>query len=247
MLALEAEVQRQPRSVEAWRLLGTVHAENDDDIQVRFLFAYRWPSLRLHCSVYTLKWSAMVAELEITVIAQPCRSMHSRHANLPCCKVAELESSEDQPEPKPCISTPVQAIAAMDRALEADPGNLEVLLSLGVSHVNELDAAEALSYLHRWITAHPTHGPAAAAAPGPPDSSQRHAYVVRALCPCLHDHQWLLLQVVAQYAGFDTLWARRQEGLLAVCWWVRHHQHIILGCFKPSHVHERQCSTFANA
>ncbi len=66
----------------------------------------------------------------------------------------------------------------MDRALEADPGNLEVLLSLGVSHTNELDAAEALSYLHRWITAHPTHGPAAAAAPGPPDSSQRHAYVV---------------------------------------------------------------------
>ena len=35
VLALEAEVQRSPRSVEAWRLLGTVHAENDDDIQVR--------------------------------------------------------------------------------------------------------------------------------------------------------------------------------------------------------------------
>ena len=71
----------------------------------------------------------------------------------------------------------------MDRALEADPGNLEVLLSLGVSHTNELDAAEALSYLHRWITAHPAHGPAAAAAPGPPDSSQRHAYVVSVLRP----------------------------------------------------------------
>ena len=68
----------------------------------------------------------------------------------------------------------------MDRALDADPGNLEVLLSLGVSHTNELDASEALSYLHRWITAHPTHGPAAGAAPGPPDSSQRHAYVVSA-------------------------------------------------------------------
>ncbi len=34
MLALEAEVQRSPRSVDAWRLLGTVHAENDDDTQV---------------------------------------------------------------------------------------------------------------------------------------------------------------------------------------------------------------------
>ncbi len=35
VLALEAEVQRQPQNVEAWRLLGTVHAENDDDQQVR--------------------------------------------------------------------------------------------------------------------------------------------------------------------------------------------------------------------
>ena len=31
--ALEAEVQRQPNNVDAWRLLGTVHAENDDDTQ----------------------------------------------------------------------------------------------------------------------------------------------------------------------------------------------------------------------
>ena len=37
VLALEAEVQRQPQHVEAWRLLGTVHAENDDDQQVSHL------------------------------------------------------------------------------------------------------------------------------------------------------------------------------------------------------------------
>ena len=35
VLALEAEAQRSPGNVEAWRLLGTVHAENDDDQQVR--------------------------------------------------------------------------------------------------------------------------------------------------------------------------------------------------------------------
>ena len=35
VLALEAEVQQSPRSVDAWRLLGTVHAENDDDLQAR--------------------------------------------------------------------------------------------------------------------------------------------------------------------------------------------------------------------
>lgn len=33
VLALEAEVQRNPANVDAWRLLGTVQAENDDDRQ----------------------------------------------------------------------------------------------------------------------------------------------------------------------------------------------------------------------
>jgi peroxin-5 len=33
-LALEAEVTAHPNNAEAWRLLGTVHAENDDDLQV---------------------------------------------------------------------------------------------------------------------------------------------------------------------------------------------------------------------
>jgi len=28
-------VQRQPGNVPAWLLLGTIHAENDDDLQVR--------------------------------------------------------------------------------------------------------------------------------------------------------------------------------------------------------------------
>ena len=45
VLALEAEVQRQPQNVEAWRLLGTVHAENDDDQQVRPLSPSRLVSL----------------------------------------------------------------------------------------------------------------------------------------------------------------------------------------------------------
>ena len=33
-LALEAAVTANPGDAEAWRLLGTVHAENDDDQQV---------------------------------------------------------------------------------------------------------------------------------------------------------------------------------------------------------------------
>ncbi|KAL3643229.1 Peroxisomal membrane signal receptor PTS1 [Castilleja foliolosa] len=61
VLALEAEVLKNPDNAEGWRLLGVAHAENDDD---------------------------------------------------------------------------QQAIAAMMRAQEVDPTNLEVLLALGVSHTN---------------------------------------------------------------------------------------------------------------
>ncbi|KAL4445746.1 hypothetical protein ABPG77_008945 [Micractinium sp. CCAP 211/92] len=102
VLALEAECQRSPGNAEAWRLLGTVQAENDDD---------------------------------------------------------------------------QQAIAAMNRALAADPSSLDVLLSLGVSHTNELEQGEALGYLRQWVLRHPKHAAAAAAVQDPGDSSQMAAYV----------------------------------------------------------------------
>ncbi|XP_044481547.1 peroxisome biogenesis protein 5-like [Mangifera indica] len=87
VLALEAEVLKNPDNAEGWRLLGITHAENDDD---------------------------------------------------------------------------QQAIAAMMRAQEADPTNLEVLLALGVSHTNELEQAAALKYLYGWLRHHPKYGTLAA-------------------------------------------------------------------------------------
>ncbi|XP_040970580.1 peroxisome biogenesis protein 5-like isoform X1 [Gossypium hirsutum] len=51
-----------------------------------------------------------------------------------------------------------QAIAAMMRAQEADPTNLEVLLALGVSHTNELEQTAALKYLYGWLRHHPKYG-----------------------------------------------------------------------------------------
>ena len=42
-----------------------------------------------------------------------------------------------------------KAIAAMGRALSAEPGDAAVLLALGVSHVNELHAGAAVSFLMR--------------------------------------------------------------------------------------------------
>jgi len=104
VLALEAECQRNPSNAEAWRLLGTVQAENDDD---------------------------------------------------------------------------KQAIAAMNRAIAADPNNSDVLLSLGVSHTNELEQSEALGYLRQWLLKHNIHGQAAAAHDHPPlDSSQAMSAVI---------------------------------------------------------------------
>ena len=55
----------------------------------------------------------------------------------------------------------LQAIAALGKALQADPGNPEVLLSLGVSHTNELDQSRALTYLMEWLKAQPGQAGAA--------------------------------------------------------------------------------------
>ncbi|KAL9321608.1 hypothetical protein ACSQ67_009661 [Phaseolus vulgaris] len=96
VLALEAEVLKNPENAEGWRLLGIAHAENDDD---------------------------------------------------------------------------QQAIAAMMRAQEADPTNLEVLLALGVSHTNELEQSAALKYLYGWLRHHPKYGTLA-----PPEMSDSLYY-----------------------------------------------------------------------
>ncbi|ESQ42805.1 hypothetical protein EUTSA_v10012791mg [Eutrema salsugineum] len=79
--------------------------------------------------------------------------------------VTHAENDDDQ-----------QAIAAMMRAQEADPSNLEVLLALGVSHTNELEQATALKYLYGWLRNHPKYGTIA-----PPElaDSLYHADIAR--------------------------------------------------------------------
>jgi Flp pilus assembly protein TadD len=65
------------------------------------------------------------------------------------------------------------------KALEANPTDPAVLLSLGVSHTNELDQAEAVGYLSRWLAAHPDYASASVAAGPPPDSSQLLSHTLR--------------------------------------------------------------------
>ncbi|KAI5077377.1 hypothetical protein GOP47_0007201 [Adiantum capillus-veneris] len=99
VLALEAEVMKNPDNAEGWRLLGITHAENDDD---------------------------------------------------------------------------KQSIASMVRARDAEPTNIEVLLSLGVSHTNELEQREALKYLRSWLQHHPRYN---GLIPGDQVSGLNHAEV----------------------------------------------------------------------
>ncbi|CAM0912231.1 unnamed protein product [Alopecurus aequalis] len=79
--------------------------------------------------------------------------------------VTHAENDDDQ-----------QAIAAMLRAQEANPTNLEVLLALGVSHTNELEQGEALRYLSRWLQNHPKYG---GLAPQNPSDSHYGPDVIR--------------------------------------------------------------------
>jgi hypothetical protein len=48
VLALEAEVLKNPDNSEGWRLLGITHAENDDDRQVCYLHDFILVSVRLY-------------------------------------------------------------------------------------------------------------------------------------------------------------------------------------------------------
>ena len=52
-----------------------------------------------------------------------------------------------------------QAITCMLRARECDPYNLDALLSLGASYVNEMDSLSAIDSLRAWVKHHPKfHG-----------------------------------------------------------------------------------------
>ena len=48
-----------------------------------------------------------------------------------------------------------RAIVCLKRALEIDPYNLNSLLELGISYVNELDSIKALQTLKEWVTNNP--------------------------------------------------------------------------------------------
>jgi peroxin-5 len=91
----------------------------------------------------------------------------------------------------PCDALPACATCSTPagKALEANPSDPAVLLSLGVSHTNELDQAEAVGHLAAWLRAHPEYGPAAAAAGPPPESSQLLSHTLRTFAGLAASHK----------------------------------------------------------
>ncbi|CAG9333158.1 unnamed protein product [Blepharisma stoltei] len=50
-----------------------------------------------------------------------------------------------------------RAIAALEKGYEIDPYNLDILLSLGMSLINEKSEDMAISHLHTWLSNHPEY------------------------------------------------------------------------------------------
>ncbi|KAJ0102710.1 hypothetical protein Patl1_03662 [Pistacia atlantica] len=148
VLALEAEVLKNPDNSEGWRLLGIAHAENDDDQQVIQLTLSRLFTT-ISCGYKASPMEHGISPLKIVENVYKELEIASLCNKLASADIFDLVHSE--------VAVSV-AIAAMMRAQEADPTNLEVLLALGVSHTNELEQAAALKYLYGWLRHHPKYG-----------------------------------------------------------------------------------------
>lgn len=79
--ALEAEVQRQPNNVDAWRLLGTVHAENDDDTQAISAMARALKADPTNAEVACWEMTAYI----LSVCMHVCLSSESSMCYLSAC------------------------------------------------------------------------------------------------------------------------------------------------------------------
>ncbi|XP_040942083.1 peroxisome biogenesis protein 5 [Gossypium hirsutum] len=162
VLALEAEVMKNPENAEGWRLLGITHAENDDDQQV-FRRPDHWANefgaVRLQQESVDDQWVPQRSDASRGVYIFSDMNPYVGHQN-PLKEGQELFRKGLLREAVLALEAEVmknpenaegwrllgithaendddqQAIAAMMRAQEADPTNLEVLLALGVSHTN---------------------------------------------------------------------------------------------------------------
>ncbi|CAL8464869.1 g4404 [Coccomyxa elongata] len=127
VLALEAEVQRHPDNVEAWRLLGTVHAENDDDQQAIAALNKALAADPRNAEVLLSLGVSYTNELDQGRALGYLLAWLSQQRSF-----AELLANAGQP---PDTSQRLQhALGIFQQAAQQEVGNADVHVALGVLH-----------------------------------------------------------------------------------------------------------------
>ncbi|GIL78820.1 hypothetical protein Vretimale_176 [Volvox reticuliferus] len=183
-LALEAEVRAHPENAEAWRLLGTVHAENDDDRQAiaAMMRAHtadpRDPEVLLALGVSHTnelsQWEA-VKHLRSWLAAQPPYSaLDAAAGEAPdtsqrlthVIRLFESAASQAPSDPELHVALGVlhhlgrqygAAVAAFHRALELRPSDYSLWNKLGATLANNGRSGEALAAYQKALDLKPNY------------------------------------------------------------------------------------------
>ncbi|GIL45262.1 hypothetical protein Vafri_2556, partial [Volvox africanus] len=183
-LALEAEVRAHPENAEAWRLLGTVHAENDDDRQAiaAMMRAHaadpRDPEVLLALGVSHTnelsQWEA-VRHLRSWLAAQPPYSaLDAAAGEAPdtsqrlthVIRLFESAAALAPSDPELHVALGVlhhlgrqydAAVAAFHRALELRPSDYSLWNKLGATLANNGRSAEALAAYQKALDLKPNY------------------------------------------------------------------------------------------
>jgi len=178
ILALEAEVQRHPDNSEAWRLLGQLHAENDDDGKAiaALLRCYEIDPYNLD-SLLALGVSC-TNELEEQKALEHLQSWlqnNPEYMGIPAPALVDREGVKgmyahaetiNPTDPDVCMAIGVlcfmsrnfeEAAEAFTRAIEQRPTDHSLWNKLGATLANKGDSEQALAAYHKALELKPSY------------------------------------------------------------------------------------------
>ena len=178
ILALEAEVQKHPDNSEAWRLLGQLHAENDDDGKAiaALLRCYEIDPYNLD-SLLALGVSC-TNELEEQKALEHLKSWlqnNPEYMGIPAPAIVDREGVKgmyahaetiNPSDPDVCMAIGVlcfmsrnfdEAAEAFTRAIEQRPADHSLWNKLGATLANKGDADQALAAYHKALELKPSY------------------------------------------------------------------------------------------
>lgn len=125
--ALEAEVQRNPGNVNAWRLLGTVHAENDDDTQAISAMAKALKADPTNAEVLLSLGVSYTNELDQRRALNYLHTWLANHATHGP-QIANMQHPEDTSQKLSWV------VSLFEKAAASAPADADVQAGLGVLH-----------------------------------------------------------------------------------------------------------------